>query len=97
LLRPAVGQFVESMMRPGGTHYQVEELTIEPGSALAGVSLKDSRLHEEFGIVVLTLRPSSGTVLYNPWGDTVLEGGSVILVAGPRPQLEKVKERSRRP
>ena len=91
VLKPTVGHFLDQAGRVD-VDYIVEELPIEAGSFLCGKLLCDTGIHEEFGIVVLTIRSLTGNMVYNPQGDSLLEAGNILIVVGHREKLNEVKK-----
>ncbi|MCE9534227.1 MAG: TrkA C-terminal domain-containing protein, partial [Planctomycetes bacterium] len=57
-----------------------------------GKRLLESRLHEDFGIVVLTIKHLSGNLIYNPQGEVVLEAGHILVVVGHHSKLKLAKK-----
>ncbi|EMA41393.1 potassium channel family protein [Halococcus hamelinensis] len=70
--------------------FEVAELTIQPGSDLAGVTIAESRITENTGAHVIGawLR---GAFVSPPGPDTRLDEHSLLLVAGREEQLEALK------
>lgn len=96
ILKPTVGRFIEMTARHD-TDFIIEEFLIEAGSPICGKQLKDSRLHEDHGIVVLTIKSLMGDMVFNPQGDTKLEAGNVLVVVGHRGKIKEVKRLGRGP
>ena len=94
VLKPSVGHFLE-MAGSNDVDYIVEEVLIEDGSMLCGKALKESRLHEDFSIVVLTIKNLTGDMVFNPQGDSILEAGHILIVVGHRSKLKEVKRLGR--
>ncbi len=94
VLKPTVGHFLDMASRHD-VDYIVEEILIEAGCPLCGKMLKQSQLHENFGIVVLTIKCITGDLIYNPQGESVLEAGQILIVSGHREQIKPAKEQAR--
>jgi len=94
VLKPTVGHFLDQAGRHD-VDYIVEEILIESGSRLCGKLLRDSRIHEDYSAVVLTIRTMSGDMFYNPQGDSLLEAGHILIVAGHRSKLNELKKLGR--
>lgn len=64
------------------------DLTLGEGP-LAGRSLRDLRVRERFGVVVLTVTCPDGEFVPNPSAETVLRAGDRVRVFGLREQIER--------
>lgn len=91
VLRPSVLHFMEMATRPEFMDLQIEEIKVEAGSRLAGVTLKDSRLSQDYGVIVVALLRPSGEVVYGPPGETGVEAGATLVAIGQRKQLDRVE------
>lgn len=94
VLRPNVVDYLD--LATGSEFYdlQIEELAIRPGSNLAGVTLKDSRVHLDMGIMVVAIKKAGGGMEFNPPGDARLESGDTIIALGRRAEIERLEERA---
>lgn len=91
VLRPTVLHFMEMATRPEFVDLQIEEVRVEPASALAGKSLRESRLSQDLGVIVVGILRPTGEVLYGPGGDVVMEPGATLIVIGQRARLDRVE------
>lgn len=96
ILKPTVGRFIDMTARHD-TDFIIEEMLIEAGSWVCGKTLKETRLHEDYGIVVLTIKSLTGEMVYNPQRDTKLEAGHVLVIVGHRDKMKEVKKLGRAP
>lgn len=92
VLRPAVLHFMEMATRPEFLDLQIEEVKVSAGSALAGRSLRESRIGSDLGVVVVGLLRPGGELLYNPPLDTVVEPEAVLVALGQRRSLDRVEQ-----
>jgi voltage-gated potassium channel len=91
VLRPTVLHFMEMATRPEFLDLQIEEVRIEPGSKLTGRSLRDSRLSQDLGVIVVGILRPTGDLVYGPQGDTVLEASATLIALGQRRQLDRLE------
>ena len=49
--------------------------------------LRDSRLSNDYGVVVVGIMRPNGDVIYAPTGDAILEVGATLIAFGKRAQL----------
>lgn len=92
VFRPTVLHFVEMATRPEFLDLQIEEVKVSAGSALAGQTLRGSKLQHDYGIVVVGLLRPGGELVYNPPGDAVLEADAVLIALGQRRQLDRLEQ-----
>jgi len=91
VLKPTVLHFMETATSSAFKELQVEELRIEVGSALAGRTLRASRLSEEYGVTVAGVLQPNGVVLNAPTGETLIEPGAVLIAIGHRQNLDRME------
>jgi voltage-gated potassium channel len=92
VLRPNVVDFIELATKTEHLEVQIEETTVAAKGRLAGKSLKDSRLREEQGIIVVAIKTAAGRMVYNPAADTVMQPGDILITLGHREQLDRLDE-----
>lgn len=95
VLRPAVLDFIDLATRTEHLELQIEEAQIAPASALAGASLRDSRLRQDRGVIIVAIKKASGAFVYNPPGDAVIEAGDTLITLGNRAQLDRLEALAR--
>ena len=88
VLRPAVMDFIDLATRLEHPELQMEESLIAEKSALDGSSISNSLLHKKHGIFIVAIKRASGQMVFNPPGDTILQGGDTLIALGHREQLE---------
>ncbi len=95
LLKPTITNFIELVFEQEGRSIdlQMEELVVCAGSYLVDASLKDSKIRQEFNLIVVAIKKKDGTMLYNPTFDVVIEAGDTMVALGPGPNLEKLASR----
>jgi voltage-gated potassium channel len=86
-LQPAVADFVDLVGPSGGESFRLEQVVVPPSSPVAGRRMADCAIREQTGALVLALRPPDGEFESNPGGDSVLVGGSTMVVIGTPDQL----------
>jgi voltage-gated potassium channel len=82
LLQPAVNEFLNSVVFDAEKHTELGEIEVRERSELVGKALRDSRLRERWGAIVVAIKHKEGPFILSPSADTVLhQGDLVILVA----------------
>jgi voltage-gated potassium channel len=94
VIRPTVVDFVELATRTEHFALQIEEVRIGPGSRLAGSTIKDSRLRQEFGVIIVAIKKTSGHMVFNPPHDAAMEAGDILIAIGERTQLDGLEKQA---
>ncbi len=92
MLRPHVVEFLDEMVRDRDMNLRLEEVLVPAGSAFAGKKLRDTRIRDVTDALVLAMRDShGGPFRYNPGPDTVVEGGTLLVVLGRTASIAKLR------
>jgi voltage-gated potassium channel len=91
VLRPAVVDFIELATRTEHLDLQIEETRISPRSRLGGVTLRESKLRREHGVIIVAIKKAKGHMHFNPPGDAVMEPGDTLIALGNRQQLDELE------
>jgi voltage-gated potassium channel len=91
VLRPTVVDFLELATESAHVDLQIEETRISDKSSLAGSTLKDSRLRQDLGVIVVAIKKSSGQMLFNPPHDAALEVGDILVAIGDQEHLDRLQ------
>jgi voltage-gated potassium channel len=91
VLRPTVVDFLELATEQEHVDLQIEETRISDTSPLAGSTLKDSRLRQDLGVIVVTIKKASGRMIFNPPFDAPLEVGDILIAVGDREHLDRLE------
>jgi len=94
ILRPNVVDFLDLATQSEHFELQIEEIRIESGSPLAGVTLATSMLQKKHGVVVVAIKKESGHMVYNPHGDTVMQASDTLIALGKRNELDLVEKQA---
>jgi voltage-gated potassium channel len=90
VLRPAVLDFIELATREDYLELQIEEVTLGPRGSLVGAPIKDNRIRQELGVMVVAVRKPSGQMHFNPRPEMLLEAGDVVIALGHKEQLARL-------
>jgi voltage-gated potassium channel len=94
LTKPAVGDFLDSLTA-NDLELGFEQLEIEAESQLIGRRLRETTIRSELDIVVVSIRRSSGEVVFNPAGDAKIESGDMLIAIGRAEALAKLNTLAR--
>jgi voltage-gated potassium channel len=91
-LQPHVTDFLDVAMHDEDVEFRLEQIVVHEGSPLAGSSVREARLHEGDGALLLALRQSDGGVFRtNPSPDAVVRPGDVVIMIGTAAQIDAVR------
>jgi voltage-gated potassium channel len=92
LIRPAVNEFLDQMLRDKDKNLRLEEVVIERGSSFGGVALKDTPIRRETRALVIAARAADRTFTYNPDPEYVIAEGTTLIVLGETDSIVKLRQ-----
>lgn len=95
VLRPAVLDFLELAQREDFQELQIEEVSIGARGSLVGAQIKDNRIRQDLGVMVVAVRKPNGGMQFNPKPDTTLEAGDTLIALGHKDQLAQLENLAR--
>src|SRR2546430_1277565 len=94
LTKPAVSEFMDSIVA-NELGLGFEEVEVDDGSVLAGRELRATPIRSKLDVVIISIRRQNGDTLFNPAGDTKIEGGDIVIAIGRGESLAKLNEMAR--
>jgi len=91
VLRPNVLDFIEVATGRENLELELEEIVVQPGSTLAGCSVKDSRLRTDLELIVVAVKRADHTMVFNPAADVTLNAQDTLIVLGPRDRMNEAE------
>ena len=93
LVRPGVVTFLDEMLRDRNRNLRIEEVGVAAASRIVGKPVSALQLHEYgSGRLLLAMRHPSGNYAFNPAADTVVDGGSHLIVMGDPPSVKHLQD-----
>jgi voltage-gated potassium channel len=93
MLRPHVLNFLDvasAFSQGADLTIETEQFYINRESPLCGKTLEDSRVRQVYGVIVLALKKTAGSMMFNPDANTKLEAGDMLIAIGERSQLKRI-------
>jgi len=87
VLRPNIVEFVDLVVERKHLELQLEEITVEDDSKFKGKTLQESGIRRELGLIVVAIKKASGTMIFNPSSETMIEKGDILIVLGEKKHL----------
>ncbi len=96
-LAPNVADFLDVVMHDGSVEFRLEDVTVPPGSPLAGQTVRQAQVRDTTGALVLAIRDRDGSFTTNPGPESVLREGDVLIAIGTQEQLTQLQALVERP
>jgi voltage-gated potassium channel len=90
-IRPAVVDFFDLATSSDNLELAMEQITIAPGSALAGQSILDCNLRHRFGVIVVAIQRVDQRMEFNPEPATPMRSGDQLVVLGRPDSLKRLE------
>ena len=92
VLRPQVAAFLDIVSTSGGPELLFEEIEVRQSCREAGKSIRELRIRQQTGAMIVALRKGDGTFDTTPEPDAVLDVGDVMIAAGTPEELGRLEE-----
>jgi voltage-gated potassium channel len=92
VLKPAVVDFIEFATKSGNIDLQIEEITIQEGSRLSGLTLDECGIGRELGIIILAIKHLSEGMKFNPTFRTTINVGDTLIAVGETSKLKILED-----
>ncbi len=89
LLRPSVKNFLDIALTRKQDDIQIEEIFIPSSSRYTNVMLKDSGIRQDFNLIIISILKDSGSMLFNPHFETLIEPSDTVIVMGKSTDLHR--------
>jgi voltage-gated potassium channel len=92
ILRPNVIRFLEFAFADEDTDIHIEEIAVAESSKLAGVSLQESGIRQDYNLMILSIVQSDGEMVFNPLADTTIKSGEKVIAVGSIDSLTRLEK-----
>ena len=92
ILRPRVDRFMEHVLGVGAMDFDLQEIRIEPGSLLDGLSLVDANFRRRYNAIVVGVQKASGDWRFNPDAREPLHAGDTLIVMGSADRVAAIRD-----
>lgn len=92
VLRPQVAAFLDIVSTSGGPDLLFEEIEVKDTCPHAGATIRELRIREATGAMIVALRKRDGTFDTTPAPDAALDVGDVMIAAGTPEELRRLEE-----
>lgn len=92
MVRPSIFSFLDIVTYAGDDVLNLEEVVLHEGSSLKNARLKEARIPEQTGLLVLAIKKkATSAMIFNPSSDEQLELGDSMIVLGDSEKVNKLK------
>lgn len=95
MLSPNVQYFVDNIIDTKNMSIDMEEIVIKEESELIDKRLRDAKISEKAGLIVLAIRRENDVFIFNPKADEVLRLDDKMIVVGSKDQIKVLKKMSK--
>jgi voltage-gated potassium channel len=92
ILKPAVMDFIEFATRAGNIEIQMEEVPVQNDSKLVGITLDESGIGRDLGVIVVAIKSKAGVMQFNPTSKTIMQEGDTLIALGEVSKLSELEE-----
>ena len=92
IIRPTVTNFLDLAFTYSSKDIQMEEIPVSSFSNLSDVMLKDSGIRQQFNLIIIAIKKSDGSMLFNPSFETVIKAGDTVIAVGEEANLKKLED-----
>ncbi len=92
ILRPTVTNFLDLAFTHKRKDIQMEEIPVVSSSSLVNVMLKDSGIRQRYNLIIIAIKKSDDSMLFNPSFETVIEAGDTVIAVGQEENLQKLEK-----
>jgi voltage-gated potassium channel len=92
VLKPQVTAFLDVVTSAGGLDFRLEEIEITQRCPAAGRSIRELRVRDETGAIIIGLRKRDGTFDTTPEPEAKIEVGDVLIGVGTPEEIRRLEE-----
>lgn len=92
VLKPAVVDFIEFATKSGNIDLQMEEIAIQEGSKLVGLTLDECGIGRDLGVIIVAIKRATGDMKFNPTFRSMLKVGDTLITIGETAKLKVLED-----
>jgi voltage-gated potassium channel len=92
VLKPQVTAFLDVVTTAEGDDFMLEEIEVTRTCARAGKSIRELRVRDETGAIIVALRKRDGTFDTTPSPDELIEPGDVLIGVGTPAEIRQLED-----
>ena len=92
IIRPTVTNFLDFALTYQRKDIQMEEIPVSEKSRMVNMTLKDSRIRQDFNLIIIAIKKVDGDMNFNPSFETQIEAGSTVIAVGQSENLLRLEK-----
>ena len=92
LRKPTVVDFLDQTMMHTELGLQMEEAVVAEDSPIIGKTLITSNLRQDFGVIIVAIKRTTGEMVFNPGPGETFNAGDVIVAIGKKTELQRMSD-----
>jgi len=92
ILRPTVTDFLDLAFAHKRKDIQMEEIPVNASSELANVMLKDSGIRQRFNLIIIAIKKSDGSMVFNPSFESIIMPDDTVIAVGEDDNLQQLEK-----
>ncbi len=92
LKRPTVVDFIDVATMGNKLGLIMEEVMVMPGARLIGKNLIESRLRQDFGVIIVAIKRPAEEMIFNPMPSETLKARDVLVVLGKHEDVSRMSQ-----
>lgn len=91
MISPNIQYFVDNIIDTKNVSIDMEEVSINESSELIGKQLRETKISDRTGLIVLAIRRTNDQFIFNPKASEVLSENDKMLVVGSKEQINELR------
>jgi len=92
MLRPQVVRFLDEMLRDREANLRIEEANVGEGGPAVGKKLRDGKIRERTGALIIAVRAADGSTTHIPNADLEIHPGQTLVAIGTPDDIDRLRE-----
>jgi voltage-gated potassium channel len=92
LRRPTVVDFIDVATMGNKLGLIMEEVRVRPGASLIGKNLIQSRLRQDFGVIIVAIKRPAEEMIFNPIPSEIIEANDVLVLLGKYEDVTRMNQ-----
>ena len=90
--RPTTADLIELFAEASHLDMELDEISVPANSRLVGREVKESKMKEEFGVLLVGIKNPAGEFQFNPDADHQICENDMLLVMGQVDEIQRLRD-----